>query len=719
MTLGCSWEDISRNSAVAQWRYRIRRVQDKMGERVGRVKEVSASRSAVVKTSGCLLNWEMTLSFTELVRGALLMVVHETENCLRKLVGGWEYRKTLQPDSILQLFPRIFVPRHLFSAPFDINNKFSEAPPPEVPPPEDNNLKVLIEGVAALVARCGKLFEDLSREKNQSNPLFSFLNGGHGHDYYSRKLWEAQQKRTEHKKLELDGKVFPSVQKMTAESRGKILGERPLERSSNDTSSASTSADIQLQFNLSDTFTKPASFNELPDVAKPFRDDPAKQGRFEQFLKEKYHGGLRSKDSSGSSYMSEAARAREKLEFEAAAEAIRTGKWGKETGLANQQFIELSVTTGLQFTSAGLEQGSQEEDLMKKMYPKREEFQWRPSPILCKRFDIMDPYMGKPPPPPRVRSKMDSLIFMPDSVKHAQVEETKAYSDSLPVPQSGMEDISKKEADREVEVDVEVENVERPVDLYKAIFSDDSDDEEESSSVNQMEDPQKKVEAANTTLNRLIAGDFLESLGKELGLEVPPDLLPHLENKAMTSASQKENDSANKGKINAFVSENKSSSTLNTVNRTFINQDAEESKEYQRDDVVESSGNIIETLSSEKKSGKVELGKVAQVDRINRTPSDRHRNRSSSSSEDERRRKRSRRHRHRSSSSDSDTSDSSDDYRDRHHSRSKGRKQESSREKSSSRKHSKHRKRDRWDSLGRSHRDSEKDRETAKREKRR
>ncbi|PSS08301.1 G patch domain-containing protein [Actinidia chinensis var. chinensis] len=533
------------------------------------------------------------------------------------------------------------------------------------------------------------------------------------------KLWEAQQKRTEHKKLELDGKVFPSVQKMTAESRGKILGERPLERSSNDTSSASTSADIQLQFNLSDTFTKPASFNELPDVAKPFRDDPAKQGRFEQFLKEKYHGGLRSKDSSGSSYMSEAARAREKLEFEAAAEAIRTGKWGKETGLANQQFIELSVTTGLQFTSAGLEQGSQEEELMKKMYPKREEFQWRPSPILCKRFDIMDPYMGKPPPPPRVRSKMDSLIFMPDSVKHAQVEETKAYSDSLPVPQSGMEDISKKEADREVEVDVEVENVERPVDLYKAIFSDDSDDEEESSSVNQMEDPQKKVEAANTTLNRLIAGDFLESLGKELGLEVPPDLLPHLENKAMTSASQKENDSANKGQINAFVSENKSSSTLNTVNRTFINQDTEESKEYQRDDVVESSGNIIKTLSSEKKSGKVELGKVAQVDRINRTPSDRHRNRSSSSSEDERRRKRSRRHRHRSSNSDSDTSDSSDDYRDRHHSRSKGRKQESSREKSSSRKHSKHRKRDRRDSLGRSHRDSEKDRETAKREKRR
>ncbi|GFZ05884.1 SWAP (Suppressor-of-White-APricot)/surp domain-containing protein [Actinidia rufa] len=72
--------------------------------------------------------------------------------------------------------------------------------------------------------------------------------------------------------------------------------------------------------------------NELPDVAKPFQDDLAKQGRFEQFLKEKYHGGLRSKDSSGLSYMSEAAQARERLEFEAAAEAIRTGKCGKKLG---------------------------------------------------------------------------------------------------------------------------------------------------------------------------------------------------------------------------------------------------------------------------------------------------------------------------------------------------------------------------------------------------
>ncbi|GJW79894.1 hypothetical protein Tco_0143869 [Tanacetum coccineum] len=54
--------------------------------------------------------------------------------------------------------------------------------------------------------------------------------------------------------------------------------------------------------------------------------DPAKQQRFEQYSKEKYHGGLRTKDARGSSKMSEAACARERLEFEAAAEAVTHGK---------------------------------------------------------------------------------------------------------------------------------------------------------------------------------------------------------------------------------------------------------------------------------------------------------------------------------------------------------------------------------------------------------
>lgn len=90
-------------------------------------------------------------------------------------------------------------------------------------------------------------------------------------------------------------------------------------------------------------------------MRKPFHDDTAKQKRFEQFLKEKYEGGLRTKDSGGASNMSEAARARERLEFEAAAEAIEKGNSGKERKAMSQFLSDVSATSGLQFTTGGIE----------------------------------------------------------------------------------------------------------------------------------------------------------------------------------------------------------------------------------------------------------------------------------------------------------------------------------------------------------------------------
>ncbi|CAN1856590.1 G patch domain-containing protein TGH [Linum perenne] len=579
-------------------------------------------------------------------------VVQEIEDSSKSTTTDHMHRLTWKEQGVLRGFkvasisdyqmerfnapevPKDFVPRHKFAGPLKVEDKTALPPPPEVPPPEDNNLKVLIVGVATLVARCGKLFEDLSREKNQSNPAFGFLMGGKGREYYERKLWEEQQKHTDHKKISLDEKTSPSLNppKMNAENRGKILGERPLERSSG---SSLASQEINHQSNLSDTFTKPLVFSELPEVVKPFKDDPAKQDRFQQFLKQKYQGGLRSADSGGSSYMSEAVRAQERLDFELAADALEKANRGNENKFSAQMSMDFFTNAGMQFTSAGVEQINSTRDkelAMKGMYPKREEYQWRPAPVLCKRFDLVDPYMGKLPPPPRTRGKIDSLVFKSEVIPVPMIQdkpgENQNRSSGL---QSNAQVTRDGSADEEPEVEVEVENVERPVDLYKAIFSDDSDEETEAPIPKQVEDPEKKIEVANATLNRLMAGDFLESLGKELGLEVPPDL-PYFHTKANQSVPEKDDRS----------------------NRT--------------------------------KEGK----------RHRSPPSTSHRKRrESTSSDDEVDRRSSRHRRHYDDSSDS-SSESSDDDRDRHRSKSKARRKESSssrdkKKSSSSRKHSRHR----------------------------
>ncbi|KAL3343038.1 hypothetical protein AABB24_026872 [Solanum stoloniferum] len=611
------------------------------------------------------------------------------------------------------VIPQNFVPHHKFAAPLESDNKAPSLPPPIVPPPEDNNLRILIEGLATLVARSGKLLEDLSREKNQFNPLFGFLNGGKGHEYYARKLWEERHKRNDQGKQQWDAKMSQKVQKMTAESRGQILGEKPIERSLRAANSSGISADaINLTSNLSDTFTKPVSINELLESAKPFQDDPAKQERFEQFLKEKYHGGLRPKDGSGASNMSEAARARERLEFESVAETINKGNHGKESVPPSELFSSTLATAGLQFTSgsAELAKFGQDDGLAAtSMYPKREEFQWRPSSILCKRFDLIDPYMGKPPPAPRARSKLDSLIYLPESVKAPKLEDDVSGGRSQFSLQEGRIEKGKEIADREIEVDAEPENIERPVDLYKAIFSDDSDDEVETSNQDVTEDSQTKVEAVNTTLNRLIAGDFLESLGKELGLEVPTDM-PLPDNKTSNPAKKDSvplevrAKSINQDPILAVGNNNQNISQHGIFSREGT-VDMNSRKNGGRGTETESYRNGIDKSKFEAE-GRVHA----------KAKGDQYQNKNSSSSEDETDRKRKRPHR--SSSLDA-SSDSSEGYKDR---RSRSRKKKSSQEKSSSSKrhskHHKHRRRDSRSPSRHSRYGSEKDHREAKREKR-
>lgn len=444
--------------------------------------------------------------------------------------------------------PPDFKPFHKFESPLEITEKFLEPPPPKVPPPEDDNSRLLIDGFANLVARCGKLFEDLSKEKNRSNPLFSFLIGGSGYSYYARKLWEAKHRHADQEKTASVESV-KSEQNLTADTRGKILGERPLERSSNDSlKSATLPAVVHFQSNLSDTFTKSAALVESSECPKPFKEDPAKQMRFELFLKEKYQGGLRSTSYSGADKMSEAERARERLDFEAAAEIITKEKWNKKDYLQrNQQSIDLSRYGDERFVlPGGLAHGcsQDEEKLADKILPKREEFQWRPSPLLCKRFDIVDPFLGKLPPVPRPRSKMDALVFLSDSSRDAKNEgifTTKSSSFNATNKESSADAISKVPEKQEPVTQPNADlstSAPRPVDLYKAIFSDDSDDEEDLN-FNTVAEPEKASAAANSTLNRLIAGDFLESLGKELGLEVPegPLFLDKANSTRLTSSS--------------------------------------------------------------------------------------------------------------------------------------------------------------------------------------
>lgn len=230
---------------------------------------------------------------------------------------------------------------------------------------------------------------------------------------------------------------------------------------------------------------------------------------------------------------------------------------------------------------------------------------------------------------------------------------------------------------------------------------------------------------ANTTLNRLIAGDFLESLGKELGLEVPPDLPPS--KKGQIAVPQTEAALVGEQSNDILPVEDKrfptpSSTGIPLDHRMTGNMEVVLNGRNEDDEVnhnlAGNGGKIMEISSSKGKSGKVNEENMSKEDRkANNRRANVHRDWSdSSSSEDEKRKKRLRRRRYKSSNSDDS---SSSDYRNKEYSRSRDRKKGSSQEKRSRRKHSNHHKHRHRDSSPRDHHRSGKERTVSEREKHR
>lgn len=65
-----------------------------------------------------------------------------------------------------------------------------EPPPTPVQPPADNDLQKRIDKLVEYACKNGPQFEALMKDKQKENPLYAFLFGAEGHDYYRYKLWQ-------------------------------------------------------------------------------------------------------------------------------------------------------------------------------------------------------------------------------------------------------------------------------------------------------------------------------------------------------------------------------------------------------------------------------------------------------------------------------------------------------------------------------------------------
>ncbi|KAJ7538730.1 hypothetical protein O6H91_11G061500 [Diphasiastrum complanatum] len=445
------------------------------------------------------------------------------------------------------IVPRDFVPSHKFPHTFDSKRFFSELAPPEALPPDDTEMCKIIEGLAVFVARSGKLFEDLSKEKNREDPRFLFLFGGPGAEYYKRRLWEEQKNLAEQGKAPLQKEAECKPKSLDASKRGQLLGESPLHREQIAMANPLPSGESSNRQGTMELNMSGVEIWKMFAGSQPFRSDTAKQARFEQYLKDKYLGGLRTLDVGLAKQLTELQRAQEVLEFENVCHGLQKDSLSLNASNGSQQYVpELARVMGNRFTSGGTENLSfvsitQETSLSRPSVvmpdpqrPKRQEQPWRPESLLCKRFNLLDPFPGKPRLPKtsvqRENAALDEISELSTISKanlgFMSVENSSAPG--LPGTKGAISETVAAPLALPVEEEQSVTELlrEKPVDLYKAIFSDDSDeevgDDDSTQTTTNLPSTMQGAEAANAALNRLVADDFLESLGMELGLRVPP-----------------------------------------------------------------------------------------------------------------------------------------------------------------------------------------------------
>ncbi|XP_077982414.1 G patch domain-containing protein 1-like [Glandiceps talaboti] len=204
---------------------------------------------------------------------------------------------------------------------------------------------------------------------------------------------------------------------LSAAQRGSILGEAQLPgpssvfdmMSKEDKEKMKTAQNRLTSSKFSDTptsqptatstvTTTPASntplFSGSVGDFKPFAKDPAKQKRYEEYL-ERRKSGRKESDSIPSGSMTEWEREHEKEEFARAASLYKP-----LSSMIAARFTSAKYSDDTEMVTVPEQEGGDKNDQMKaaqmKMFGKltRDVFDWHPDRLLCKRFNVPDPYPG-------------------------------------------------------------------------------------------------------------------------------------------------------------------------------------------------------------------------------------------------------------------------------------------------------------------------------------
>ncbi len=301
---------------------------------------------------------------------------------------------------------------------------------PAIPAPADATILRNINTLARYVSKNGPAFEEIARTRNATDPSFAFLRGGEGAAYYT---WKVQQLSASPNQVQSASAVARRSVPLTADDRGSALGETALPSSASQHPLGPILQPPPEPVQYSG-FVPSGSQSARPNLTGIAEGD---RSRLKNLLASNFQQPSVQAESSQKSSLQAGLQHRAPAPAAAvtAAQGVSAASAQAMVAAMANRFASSGAPQLLGIPQGGLEQATAKPlptatPPLDRPAPTRSTEEWRPAPLLCKRFNVMDPYKGKADRTVHMSRFKTDYLALPDTMA-AVGQQSSAPQDAL------------------------------------------------------------------------------------------------------------------------------------------------------------------------------------------------------------------------------------------------------------------------------------------------
>ena len=316
----------------------------------------------------------------------------------------------------------------------------SQPTAPAVATPTDPTILRNINTLARYVSKNGPAFEKIAMVRNAADPSFAFLRGGEGATYYA---WTVQQLSSSPNQLQSASAVARRSVPLSADDRGAVLGETALPSAAPNAALGPALVLPQEPVQYSG-FVPSGSQSARPNLTGIAEGDRSRLKNLlaSNFQQPSAENQVAQKPILQAGLQLRAASTAPAAAVSAAGGVSAASAQAMVAAMANR-FASSGAPQVLGIPQGGLEAATTKPlptpaPTLERPAPSRTVEEWRPAGLLCKRFNIMDPYKGKADRTVQMSRFKTDYLALPDTMAAISHQATNPTDDSEPQQQQLM-----------------------------------------------------------------------------------------------------------------------------------------------------------------------------------------------------------------------------------------------------------------------------------------